>query len=569
MKNLFKFLFVLAILSGSATFSQVGIGTTTPAASAMLDVTSTTKGFLPPRMTSTQMNAITAPAVGLMVYCTNCSPKGLYTSTGSVWEAAGASSGATSSSGGVSATMVSSGNYIWGATHTGRTVVITVSNQSFNTISWTNAAADLVISGGNTGLTVGTPTAGGGGTSSGVTTTIAAGGTGTITFSISGAVGTMDDITFTWTKFALTVVGTQTVTAGSATFTNLSNAAFVFSANASGVNVAGSLPVGTTVTLPYTAGVGNYAAIISDDVAIPSVHCADGASNWTFGYSIPAGTFAASGSITATLITKKAGIITAWPATQVTDISTINSLAAGDWLRVNNTICFIGVDPVFIGVDYGGDAIRGKLTTSATAYDAAAAGDWIAITNAEYNILQNSANISGAGTYMLNNTTMNINCDGGPSGDLTIAIASTTPTSNFTAVPTNNYIYAFRFKSSNSTFASANPIIRYNASSANGSYSTLGTSNSIAGRLPSVTGTSINTFYSFVIKRPSQKTSSSSPTFVSIYLPSGANNYLGSHTNSSTGMRYNVTGNASNMSAATTLNVLPSYQVLATPTKSW
>ena len=52
--------------------AQVGIGTTTPASSAALDVTSTSKGFLPPRMTTAQRNAISSPALGLMIYCTDC-----------------------------------------------------------------------------------------------------------------------------------------------------------------------------------------------------------------------------------------------------------------------------------------------------------------------------------------------------------------------------------------------------------------------------------------------------------------------------------------------------------------
>lgn len=47
--------------------------------SAALDVSSTTKGFLPPRMTNSQMSSITTPAVGLVVYCTDCNPEGLYT----------------------------------------------------------------------------------------------------------------------------------------------------------------------------------------------------------------------------------------------------------------------------------------------------------------------------------------------------------------------------------------------------------------------------------------------------------------------------------------------------------
>jgi Head domain of trimeric autotransporter adhesin len=53
---------------------KVGIGTTSPNASATLDVSSTTGGFLFPRMTTAQRNAIASPAAGLQIYNTdrNC-----------------------------------------------------------------------------------------------------------------------------------------------------------------------------------------------------------------------------------------------------------------------------------------------------------------------------------------------------------------------------------------------------------------------------------------------------------------------------------------------------------------
>ncbi len=54
-----------------ATSTNVGIGTIAPDASAKLDLTSTNQGFLPPRMTTAQQNAITNPAVGLLVWCTD------------------------------------------------------------------------------------------------------------------------------------------------------------------------------------------------------------------------------------------------------------------------------------------------------------------------------------------------------------------------------------------------------------------------------------------------------------------------------------------------------------------
>ena len=76
MKKLLIFAAVIAV--SFTTFAQVGIGTTTPNASAALDVTSTTQGLLPPRMTKVQLEAIDSPIEGLMVYCTDCVPKTLY-----------------------------------------------------------------------------------------------------------------------------------------------------------------------------------------------------------------------------------------------------------------------------------------------------------------------------------------------------------------------------------------------------------------------------------------------------------------------------------------------------------
>ena len=48
--------------------AQVGVGTNTPAASAILDVSSDSKGFLPPRLNLQQIKNIAAPQAGLMVY---------------------------------------------------------------------------------------------------------------------------------------------------------------------------------------------------------------------------------------------------------------------------------------------------------------------------------------------------------------------------------------------------------------------------------------------------------------------------------------------------------------------
>lgn len=55
----------------SNAFAQVGIGTTSPDPSSILDVQSNDKGLLIPRMTTIQIDGITSPAEGLMVYNTN------------------------------------------------------------------------------------------------------------------------------------------------------------------------------------------------------------------------------------------------------------------------------------------------------------------------------------------------------------------------------------------------------------------------------------------------------------------------------------------------------------------
>ena len=80
------FLFVTTI-----SFSQIGIGTTSPDASSALDLSSINSGLLIPRMIESERDAIQDPATGLMVYQTNNTP-GFYFYDGSAWSALGGSS---------------------------------------------------------------------------------------------------------------------------------------------------------------------------------------------------------------------------------------------------------------------------------------------------------------------------------------------------------------------------------------------------------------------------------------------------------------------------------------------
>ena len=84
-KNL---LIVLTLFCGTV-FAQklenVGIGTLKPDPSALLDLNSTSKGLLLPRMTQAQRNAIQKPAAGLIVFQTDQSV-GVYTFDGTTWQ---------------------------------------------------------------------------------------------------------------------------------------------------------------------------------------------------------------------------------------------------------------------------------------------------------------------------------------------------------------------------------------------------------------------------------------------------------------------------------------------------
>jgi hypothetical protein len=97
---LHKYLLVALLLTAAApaalaqTTGSVGIGTTAPAASAALEVRSTTQGLLLPRLTLVQRDALTAsttapPVPGLLIYLTDGTP-GLYAYDGTAWVRLGA-----------------------------------------------------------------------------------------------------------------------------------------------------------------------------------------------------------------------------------------------------------------------------------------------------------------------------------------------------------------------------------------------------------------------------------------------------------------------------------------------
>jgi hypothetical protein len=71
MKTILLLVLIFSVAHLSAQTGSVGIGTTTPHASAVLDIQNSTKGILIPRMTTVQRNAISNPAAGLLVFDNN------------------------------------------------------------------------------------------------------------------------------------------------------------------------------------------------------------------------------------------------------------------------------------------------------------------------------------------------------------------------------------------------------------------------------------------------------------------------------------------------------------------
>src|SRR6186997_2969105 len=70
-KNTFVIIGILMMFANIAVGQSVGINNPTPNATSALDITSTNKGLLIPRMTTAQRIAISTPATGLLVYDTS------------------------------------------------------------------------------------------------------------------------------------------------------------------------------------------------------------------------------------------------------------------------------------------------------------------------------------------------------------------------------------------------------------------------------------------------------------------------------------------------------------------
>lgn len=81
-------IYLFLLIATSTSYAQVGIGTTSPNASSMLDITSTNSGLLIPRVSlvsTSDVTTIASPITSLLVYNSGFSPNGFYYWNGSIW----------------------------------------------------------------------------------------------------------------------------------------------------------------------------------------------------------------------------------------------------------------------------------------------------------------------------------------------------------------------------------------------------------------------------------------------------------------------------------------------------
>ena len=133
---------------------SVGINAgASPSASAQLDITSTTKGLLPPRMTTAQMNAIVSPAKGLMIYNTDCDVYDYW--NGSAWLPFPSNASAPATPGSITGSATPCQN----ATAVAYSIAAVSGASSYN---WTVPSGSTIASGqGTASITVNFPTTNG------------------------------------------------------------------------------------------------------------------------------------------------------------------------------------------------------------------------------------------------------------------------------------------------------------------------------------------------------------------------------------------------------------------------
>jgi hypothetical protein len=225
-------------------------------------------------------------------------------------------------------------------------------------------------------------------------------------------------------------------------------------------------------------------------------------------------------------------------------------------LKAQISASFVSMRPqIQSSFDAMKSALVANSSTSLTAYNNAAAGTWIEISQSDYNYLNSS--ISGSGKYIFDDNTMNQGGQNANWGGVGYGISPTSGSGfTYTNIPSNNYIYAFAIQFAGGTNIPSGTKIFISTSN------TSGFTTQIGGTLPSVVNTSTSKqVHYFAVKNNTK-------------ILSGIN-YLG--VLNTTGLLNYVMGSGMNWSGDNTgftntligSNYFTPMQVLATGTKQW
>ncbi len=271
---------------------QIGIGTLTPDKSSVFDVSSTDKGILIPRLTTSQRDNIATPAKGLTIYnkTEHCLQVNIGTKSNPDWNCQRASSYET--------TVINNcnlngfeGTYSDGLVLTNANKFsVTLTNNSFGTASIAFSTSDLVLSGvsGVSVVSVNPPSA-----------VLISGQSISIEYTLTGTLGGSGILSGVWTKLGLNCTKVIDVTVKPPEF-SLPQQVYVISTydgtpliDFPGVvdNTINQL----TVKIPYTSGTGSYSGYTSSYVINNNGTGESGDIN-SFKLSYPPGTYDASGS---------------------------------------------------------------------------------------------------------------------------------------------------------------------------------------------------------------------------------------------------------------------------------
>jgi hypothetical protein len=229
---------VLTTVATMLPSGNVGIGTTTPASRAVLELSSTDKGFLPPRLTTAQRDAIPAASrpAGLMIYNTNTNCLDFWNS--SAWVSTCGSSTPTPGTitGITCGSATNSGNLTTGVAASGVTSVIPYTGGNGG-----SHGGQTVTSTGITGLTA----------------TLSAGsftnGNGNLTYTITGTPSAAGTASFAINIGGRTCTLTRTVTSSAGSIGGSINCAGATNNGTLTARVAAS---GVSSVISYTGGNG-------------------------------------------------------------------------------------------------------------------------------------------------------------------------------------------------------------------------------------------------------------------------------------------------------------------------